>query len=182
MSAKTRWITRTAVLVALLIALQWVTKPLGQQLITGSCVNAVLAFGALLCGLSSAATVALLSPIFAWILQISPQIVTVPAIMAGNLVFVVALRILAGGDEVPVWRRVAAWLIAALLKFAVLWALVKTLICTVMAPTLLEQGILKEPMLTALPATFTWPQLFTALIGGGVAILIAPLLRKVIKR
>jgi hypothetical protein len=182
MNSKTRWITRTAVLVALLIALQWATKPLGQQLITGSCVNAVLAFGALLCPLSSAATVALLSPIFAWLLQIAPQPLTVPAIMLGNLVFVVILHFLAGGDKVPVWRQVAAWLLAAAVKFGVLAVLVKYVICTLMASTLLEQGLLKEPMLTALPATFTWPQLITALVGGGVALLISPLLRKAIKR
>ena len=41
MSKNVRWITETAVMLALLIALQALTKPLGQ-LVTGSCVNAVI--------------------------------------------------------------------------------------------------------------------------------------------
>ena len=43
---------------------------------------------------------------------------------------------------------------------------------------LLAAGALKAPMLKALHATFSWPQLFTALIGGAVALLIVPVIRK----
>ena len=46
----------------------------------------------------------------------------------------------------------------------------------------LEKGLLKQPMLTALPATFSTPQLFTALIGGTVALLVVPVLRKALKK
>ena len=49
MKSNTLKITQTGLLLALLITLQWATKPLGQM-ITGSCVNAVLAACALLCG------------------------------------------------------------------------------------------------------------------------------------
>ena len=41
MKKKILWITRTAVLIALLVTLQWATSGLGQ-FVTGSCVNAVL--------------------------------------------------------------------------------------------------------------------------------------------
>ena len=44
---KTVWIARTAVCLALLIAIQFLTKSLGQ-LVTGSCVNLVLAIAALI--------------------------------------------------------------------------------------------------------------------------------------
>ena len=47
---------------------------------------------------------------------------------------------------------------------------------------LLASGALKEPMLKALPATFSWPQLITALIGGGLALLIVPVVRKAVKK
>lgn len=43
MNKKTLWITETAVMIALLVALQWATKPLGQ-FVTGSCVNLVLGY------------------------------------------------------------------------------------------------------------------------------------------
>ena len=178
--SKILWITETAAMLALLIALQAVTKPLGQ-FVTGSCVNAVLAITVLLAGLASGATVALLSPVFAFLFGIAPQIVTVPAIMAGNLVYVLVLHFLAGGTK-PVWQRVAAWLTAAAAKFATLYALVVWVICGVLSGGLLEQGVLKQPMLKMLPATFSWPQLITALIGGAVAMLIVPVLKKALKR
>ena len=63
-----------------------------------------------------------------------------------------------------------------------LYLLVAKLICGVLAEQLLAAGTLKEPMLKALPATFSWPQLFTALIGGAVALLIVPVLRKALHR
>jgi len=37
-------------------------------------------------------------------------------------------------------------------------------------------------MLNMLPATFSWPQLITALIGGAVALIIAPLIRKALDK
>ena len=50
MNKKIRWITETAVMLALLVSLQALTKPMGQ-LVTGSCVNAVLAVSALVGGI-----------------------------------------------------------------------------------------------------------------------------------
>ncbi len=178
MKYRVLWITRTAVMLALLIALQGATKGLGQ-LVTGSCVNAILALSVLLCGMGSGMTVALLSPIFAFLLGIAPNIVTVPAIMAGNGVFVALLGLLY--RKTP-WRQVTAWLAAAAAKFAALYLLVVQVVCGLAADALLAQGILKSPMLKALPATFTWPQLFTALIGGGAALLMLPVLQKALKR
>lgn len=178
---KLLWITRTAVLLALLITLQAVTKPLGQ-LVTGSCVNAVLAVAALLSGMSSGLTVALLSPIFAYLFGIAPQLVTVPAIMAGNTMFVVVLRLVADTTGRSVWRQCVAWISAAAAKFAVLYVLVVLVVCGLASNYLLEKGMLKAPMLQNLPGVFTWPQLFTALIGGAVALLITPVLRRAIKQ
>lgn len=178
MKTKVQWITRTGVLLAVLIVLQAVTKSLGQ-LVTGSCVNAVLAVAALTCGLGSGLVIALVSPVLAFLLGIAPQLVTVPAIMAGNAVFVLVLSRIAAGGTV---KKVLLWLAAAIAKFAVLYLLVVKLICGVMAPGLLEGGMLKAPMLKALPVMFAWPQLFTALIGGGIALLMAPVLRKALHR
>ena len=61
MSKKTLFITRTAALLALLVVLQAITKSAGQ-IVTGSCVNAVLSLSALLCGFWSGLIVALVSP------------------------------------------------------------------------------------------------------------------------
>ena len=65
MRKKVLWITETAVMLALLVTLQALTKPMGQ-LVTGSCVNAVLAISVLLVGMSSGITIALISPVCAY--------------------------------------------------------------------------------------------------------------------
>ena len=49
MMKKTAWIARTAICLALLLCLQFVTKSLGQ-FVTGSCVNLVIAMAALIGG------------------------------------------------------------------------------------------------------------------------------------
>ena len=181
MNKKLRWITETAIMLALLVALQAVTKPLGQ-LVTGSCVNAILAVTVLVAGLYSGITVAVISPVLAFLLGIAPQILTVPAIMVGNTVYVVLLYVIAGRDSKKIVRSILAWVVAAAAKFASLYAIVVWLICGVFAESLLAAGTLKEPMLKALPATFSWPQLFTGLIGGAVALLIVPVLRKALRK
>lgn len=176
MNKKIRWIAQTGVMLALLIILQAVTKGFGQ-LVTGSCVNAVLAVSVLVGGLSCGITVAVISPVLAFMLGIAPQVLTVPAIMVGNTVFVTLMYFIAGRER-RFLRAAVAWIAAAGAKAAVLYAMVAWLICGVLAEDLLAAGLLKAPMLTALPATFSWPQLFTALIGGGVALLICPVLKK----
>ena len=181
MSKKIRWITETAVMLALLVCLQALTKPMGP-LVTGSCVNAILAVSALVGGLSSGLVVALCSPVLAFLLGIAPQILTVPAIMAGNSVFVILLSVLADKTGKNMIKQINAWIVAAAAKFAALYAIVVLLICGVLSENLLAAGVLKVPMLNALPATFSWPQLITALIGGAVALSITPVLKNALHK
>lgn len=177
---KIRLITETAVMLALLIVLQWVTKPLGQ-LVTGSCVNTVLAVSVLFTGLGSGITIAMISPVFAYLLGIAPQLVTVPPIMIGNTVFVILLCLLISNGNSS-WKKVIAWLTAAAAKYLVLNFLVATIICGLASGTLMNMGVLKAPMLEMLPVMFSLPQLYTALIGGGLALVIVPMLKKALHR
>ena len=180
---KTIWITRTGVLLALLLALQWVTlgtKAFAGQYITGSLVNCVLAVSALTAGLSSGLVIALLSPIFAYLLGIAPQLVVVPAIMAGNCALVLVLWAVGRGDA-PMWRKAVAVGLAAVGKFVGLYPLGGAGLCGGGAGFLLgEQGfgapVLLQPMIQALPLTFSWPQLITALIGGTLGVLVSRIL------
>lgn len=171
MQKKIRWITETAVMLALLVTLQAVTKAFGQ-FVTGSCVNAVLAITVLFAGLPSGLTVALLSPVLAFLLGIAPQIYTVPAIMLGNAVYVFLLHLLAGKGGLL--RKLCGWLIAASAKFAVLYATVVWVICGIF--------LKGTPQAAKLPAMFSWPQLVTALIGGAIALAITPVLKKALKK
>ena len=175
MNPKVQRITETAVMTALLVALQAATRPAGQ-LVTGSCVNAVLALATLLAGPWSGAAVALLSPFFAFLLGIGPQLLPiVPAIAAGTLVFVALLWALTRRRKgAPPLRQVPAWLIAAFGKFAALYIIVVQVLCRILP--------LKPPQIETFSAMFSWPQLVTALIGGGIALLLTPPLRRALRR
>ena len=186
MHKKIRFITETAVMLALLVALQALTKPFGQ-IVTGSCVNAILAIAALVGGLGCGITVAVISPVLAFMLGIAPNFITVAPIMLGNTGYVLLLWLLLGKGKQPLWKQPVALALAACTKFGVLYLLVVKIICGVAANALLGQKLgetvlLAPPMLKLLPTMFTWPQLFTALIGGCAALLMVPVLRKALKR
>lgn len=193
MKLSIRTITYTAMLLALLICLQWlgsqILEPLVKQLITGSFVNCVLAVAALTVGLTGGIVIALVSPVMAFLLNIAPNIVTVVPIMVANTCFVVLIRLIAGKQTQFHWRKPVAVVAAATVKFVILYALVVKVICQIAAPDLLGQKIgdtvlLAPPMLLPdkLPLMFAWPQLVTALVGGTVAMLIVPVLRKSLQK
>ena len=174
MNPKVLRITETAAMVALLVALQAVTSPAGQY-VTGSCVNAVLAVTTLVVGLWSGVVVALLSPFFAFLLGIGPQLPQIiPAIAAGNLVFILLLWDLAGREGTPLWRQAVGLVAAAAGKFLALYLIVVQLLCRVLT--------LPQPQVEKFTAMFSYPQMVTALVGGALALLIAPALRKALKR
>ena len=164
-------------LLAVLLVRQFVTKPLGQ-FVTGSCVNLVLAVAALCGGLWCGVVVAALSPFFAFLLQIAPMpILLVPGVACGNLVLVLVLyfaayRLVGGAGKTAL--RYAAAVGAAAAKFATLWLVVTKL--------LIPLAGLPEQKAAAMTATFTWPQLVTALIGGLVGVSIAPVIRRAVDR
>ena len=97
------------------------------------------------------------------------------------------LRLIAGKTHKPVWRQPVALVAAAGVKFVVLYMLVVKVICGIASGALLGKKlgdivVLAPPMLEMLPTMFAWPQLFTALIGGGLALLIVPVLRKALHK
>mgnify|MGYP002623810532 CR=1 FL=1 len=161
---KTQLMAYTAVLLALLIALQFATRSLGQ-IVTGSCVNLLLAFAALCIGPWSGLTIALISPFFAFLLGIgTPFIQIVPLIAVGNAVYVLLIAFLSKAFRFK-FGKLAGVCIAAVCKFFVLWLLIVKIVLPIMG--------LPEQKLAALSASFSFPQLITALIGGLLALLIS---------
>ena len=169
-----RLIAETGVLLALLVALQALTKPAGQ-LVTGSCVNLILALGAMLCGVWSGAALALISPFLAYLLGVGPQLFPiVPAIALGNVVYAALLARLCAGPALRPARRLAGAALAAAAKFLMLYLVIVRLLCSLLP--------LAPAQLAAFSVMFSWPQLFTALIGAGAALLLAPVLQKALRR
>ena len=127
------------------------------QLVTGSIVNATLLITAVILGPRAAITVGVLPSLFAVISgQLPPALVPlVPLIMVGNALLVIVFHLL---------RRRGWWagvVTAAVVKFCWLFGTTSVLV--------LATGLLTGPAATVALGVMGWPQLVTALCGGGIA-------------
>lgn len=175
MDKKASWITQTAVLMALLIVMQAVTASFGNTIVTGSIVNLVLIASVIISGLSAGLTVAAISPVFAKFLGIGPLWVLIPFIIVGNMVFVLIWYLFGNCNfGKPIVSYLIAGITAAIGKFLILY----TGIVIIAIPYLLN---LPEKQATIISGMFSIPQLFTALVGGAIAIFMLPLLKKAVK-
>ena len=174
------WITRTGILIALLVALQWVlgSATSNNQFVVGSAVNLVLIIAAVVSGLYSGAAVAVISPFTAYFFGIGTSFfVIVPFIALGNLVLVLLWSLIVKGTakgKAGYVRMGGALALGALLKFLTLYITVVKFA----APVLLD---LNEKQMSAVTLAFSWPQLVTASIGGAIAILVIPILKKAVR-
>ena len=191
MKKNIRRITETAVMLALLVCLQWVGSQIPdmttKQLVSGSFVNCVLAMTTLMVGISGGMILAVISPVCAFLLGIAPNFITVAPIMLGNSLYVLLLWLFLGKERKPLWKQPVALVTAATVKFVVLYLLVVQVVCGVASGALLGKKlgsivVLAPPMLQMLPAMFSWLQLVTALTGGALALGLVQVLKKALHR
>lgn len=177
MNRKALWITQTALLLALLIAVQAVTSSLGNTFITGSLVNLILIVAVMTGGLTSGLIVALFSPVLAYFFGIGPAFLQIVLCIAiGNSILVLFWQLIAGNvKEKKLLFYIGATGIAALAKFGFLYFSIVQFV----VPVLLK---IPEPNAKIVSAAFSYPQLITALIGGALATLILPALTTALKR
>lgn len=157
-----QFITRTAVLLAIVLAVQSLRLP---SYFTGPVVNAVLILATLFSGVLSGMTIGCITPIVAVLMGIIPPaaVPLVPVIIAANFTLTLVFFLL---DRV---NRYFAWLGAAFAKFGVFYFSLNYLLGAL--------GInIPAPLLVA----FQLPQLYTALAGGFLAVIIARYLKQVI--
>jgi len=179
MNKKILAITRTGLLLALLIAVQFLTRSF-SQLVTGSAVNFILITAALVAGTVPGIAVALISPVLAKLLGIGPLWELVPVIALGNAVLVLIFSLILGKTKLLLgFKKYLLWAVsvisAAGAKFFFIWlGAVKIII-----PLLSD---LKPAQIEKMTAMFSLPQLFTALIGGTVAMLIVPTVKAALKK
>lgn len=157
---KVKFMTRTAILLALTIVFQTLGRslPLGQanQFITGSLVNACLIIAAASVGLWGGLAVSLLSPFGAILTGAPIPLLFAPFIGVGNFILVL-LFVLFKKQQI---LGVAS---GAVLKFGFLFASINLFVNWMNLP---------GPKATAMIATFSWPQLVTAIIGGAIALIV----------
>jgi hypothetical protein len=175
---KLRKILFTAVMLAFLIGVQFVTRSMGQ-FVTGSLVNLILLVTVFTVGLGGGLTVAVASNFLAFLAGIGPALLpVVPFVAAANAILVSAAYPIRGhitGKGAKKKALAAAGLAgAAAAKTLFLW------VGLVLVALPLIPGI-QEKQVAMLNAAFTWPQLVTALAGGTLAMLIMPLLKKAMK-
>ncbi len=174
MKNRVLWITRTALFIALLIVAQAATAPLGNTIITGSLVNLILVIAVMTCGLSSGLIVAMISPVLAKFMGIGPFWELIPFIALGNAVLVTVWHFI---GNMKIGGKLVAYIIAlsaaAIAKFITLYMGV----VVIAVPLILN---LPEKQAGVISGMFSFPQLLTASIGGAVAILILPTLKKAI--
>jgi len=168
------WITRTAVLTALLVGSQVVTAPLQLTLLTGAIVNMILVISIISSGVYTGLAVGFLSPFFAALVGIGAIWPIVPIVSTANMAFIMIWHC---GDKLhfksKIAKRIISCVVAALCKFALLYLGVVRLAI----PYILD---VPEPVANVLTVAFSINQLFTALIGGMVAILALPAIEKAI--
>ena len=197
--SRIHWITRTAIFIALLIAMQTATAPLGNIILTGSIVNLLLIVSVMTCGLASGLSVAMVSPIMAKLLGIGPLWSIIPFLIAGNMTLVLLWHFVGNrnmGRKYAAYNATTkgteAYGISTTDKKGQYMSYIVALISASVAKFLvLYIGIVRIaiPVFLGLPYSqaavvsnmFSIPQLVTAIVGGIVAIALLPTLKKAIR-
>jgi hypothetical protein len=151
-----RWDTEQRFVLGVVCVLVCTTPAfIHQQLVTGTIINAALLVCAAVSGGAAAAALGLLPSLVAVTSGTLPLplLPLVPFIAASNVLLVLVFASLHRSSSV------AAMLLAAFVKFAFLTAVASTL-----APRLVPA------MASAAVLILSWPQLATALAGGGIAL------------
>ena len=154
-------ITKTAVLLSILLIFQYVGSMTGNRPIIAIFVNFTLAFSACYLRLPLTVIIALSSPILAFILGIAPQPFLVPSIMLANVVFVMMISLT---YLKIIFFRISGCILGALFKFIVLWISVSYIL-----PYFIS---LPPEKMAGIIALFSLPQFFTALIGSFMALFV----------
>ncbi len=171
MNKKVFIIARTGVMLALVLVLQYVGSLIGKAafpgigstILVGSLVNFVLALSVFYCGIWGGLVIGMLTPVMALLIGQMGQPVLIPFIGIGNALFVAVLW---ASGKLPwgEWVRLVAGLIAAsAIKFC--W------MCFGVVSLLPVLGI-PEKAIPTLTVNFGLLQLWAALIGGTLAVLV----------
>lgn len=175
MKLTTKKITTTAILLALCIAMQCLKGV--SVYITGPFVNATIILGAWAAGWFGGLSIALISPLVAFALGMTPVLNFMPqmilVIMAGNALMAVAAKIIENkGNLLEPLGLIVGSGVKALFLWLSVWYF--------MLPTFGTH--IPEKMQTAIKTTFSLTQLITALIGSAIAWLIWLRLRRLFEK
>ncbi|NLY43379.1 MAG: ECF transporter S component [Clostridiaceae bacterium] len=166
-------LTRTAVLVALALVFQNLRMFLGtsiySQFIIGSLVNAVLIVAVGAVNVYSGIVVSVIAPIVAYLQGHLPLPIMIPVVAIGNALIVVVYHL------VQKYNKYVGVISGSIVKALFLYLGVQ-MVLKIVKGTIPDAQFTK--MSAALSASFSWPQLVTALIGGFIALLVLRMLNR----
>jgi len=154
-----RWLTRTAILLAITLAFQMLGFP---QMITGPAVNAMLLISSAYVGVLGAVIIGLLTPFIAFVRGIlaPPLAPMIPFIMIGNALLTIAYVLFRNKLGKGLTGASTGLFVGAIIKFLVLSSAVRFIVSV------------PPPVAQAMQL----PQLYNAILGGVVAIAVEKVL------
>lgn len=171
MNKNLRWMTRTALLLALTVVFQLLGKtiPLGpnSQFVVGPLVNACLIIAAVSVGWTGGAVIAVLAPFTALLTGGAIPVLFQPFVSLGNLVLVLFTAWLCRRGLPGIIAGVA---MGAVAKFLVLYGSVTWFVGTM---------TVKPKLAVMMSYMFGWPQLVTAAVGALVALPVVHALQRI---
>ena len=168
---KIKMLTRTAVLLAVVVVVQLVGRSIpNNNFIVGPLVNMCLLIAAMTAGIGGGITIAVLSPFTSLINNNAPIAAALlpfaPVIAAANVVFILVFYFLYNKN------KFIGVISAAVLKFGFLFLSIRLFLNIFDFPKFTEKLI----------GLFSFPQLITALIGGFVALPVIMAVNKATKK
>ncbi len=164
-----RKITRAALLLALTIAFQslrliFLLPPFTTTIIIGTLVNACLLLAVETVGFFPALLIAVVAPLIAFMQNMLPVPILILSVAMGNAIYLAIFNLLY--RKYP-WKALAA---AAICKTGLLFA---------SSFYLLKLFTVSPKIAGILIVVMGWPQLFTGLLGGVLAIVVAKRLNRI---
>ena len=171
-------ITFTGLFLAIAIVAQLLGTYLGGagnigQIITGSIINMCLILSGCIVGIYSGLSIAVLSPMLAFLFGLMKLPFAIPVVMIGNIVYVIISVLIFK----MIQKKDMNLLSSNLILFFVFAfsACIKALIMWSSAKYVLVMFTKVPPMLIA---SFSFPQIITGTIGGVLALFLIPVLKK----
>ncbi|MBS4538749.1 ECF transporter S component [Clostridium sp. D2Q-11] len=161
----TKKLVRTALLLSLALIFQIGFREFAQPLV-GPLVNMTLILATLISGPISGIFIGTMTPMIAFMVGIIRILPIIPIIITGNIVLVVVFYLIHNKMNFK-GKDWSAIIISSFIKFGFLAMAVRMIL-----PYFMPK--IPSPIITA----FSLPQLFTALIGGALALILYPLIKK----
>jgi len=173
---KQHFIALSAIMISLTVVVQYLSSLFQNQLITGSVVNMMLIISTFISGLIGSILISFVTPFMAFLIGLSSNIIMTPFIAIGNIIYCVVFYLIKNllfklkHDKlfIELLFLVIAIVVASLFKYLFMYFVLYKVVIV----------LLIKLKAKALAVVFGITQLFTALIGGTLALILYKMLER----